>query len=232
MNLWCPFVTWNPGKDAKAGYPLPWPYGGYRGPKVGEVKHSAEGFWPGIYSRLFGSNRASWHFTVGYDRSEQHYAIDVNCWHAGDTDDDGGVRANIALVGIEHLGTVGHPLTPYQIDMTTRISRWQAEQFGRLQLARYPTLGPNVWTLAEHNEVSDEPTACPSGRIPWAEIIKEDDMALTMVACGDSPTGYRVYAIGQGAPRWITDGKAAEQLIALFGAPKAVAWRALVALGA
>lgn len=161
-----PQATWRPGPDWKVGYS----FQGESGPKRGDVKHSAEGWWDGIHSVLDGPRTASWHFTIGLDRCEQHYPIDAYCWHAGDVDDDGAVAANIDLVGIEHLGVAGQPLTPYQIDMTAKISRWCAEQFGLDAFARYPTQD-GVWTLVEHREVSDVPTSCPSGRIPWDRII-------------------------------------------------------------
>lgn len=178
MPVRCPFAIWRPGPLEKIGYEA---LGlGWRGPKRGDVKHSAEGEWAGIYSVLDDLNRrASWQFTVGYDWIEQHYDWDVHCWHAGDVDDDGGVRANIDFVGIEHLGLAGTPLTPSQIAMTTRLTVWLANQNGRTRFARYPA--PNVsgwWLLAEHNQVSDVPTACPSGRVNWVQVMEilEDDV--------------------------------------------------------
>jgi hypothetical protein len=178
MSLeWAPFAVRRPGPAWKVGYS----FVGEGGPKRGDVKHSAEGYWSGIYAVLQGNRRASWHFTVGFDRVEQHYPISAYCWHAGDVDDDGGVAANLDLVGIEHLGVAGQPLTPYQIEMTTEITRWCAEQNGYKRFARYP-IQDGVWTIAEHNEVSDVPTSCPSGRIPHGLILGdlynvEDDMA-------------------------------------------------------
>src|SRR3990167_4346589 len=165
MILWSPSADRRPGPAWKAGYAG----GGITAPKIGEVKHSAEGYWPGIYARLDGPDRASWHFTVGYDRIEQHYPLEWNCWHAGDVDPDGGVRANIDLVGVEHLGVAGQPLTPYQLDATTRITRWMMDACGYARATRASPAGG--WLLREHNEVSDEGTSCPSGRIPWAEIM-------------------------------------------------------------
>lgn len=177
MNDWAPFATRYPGPASKIGYS----FVGESGPKRGDAKHSAEGWWPGIRSRLNGPDLASWHFTVGLGRTEQHYPISAHCWHAGDVDDDGAVAANVDLVGIEHLGIAGQPLTPYQVMMTVRISRWAAEQNGLSRFARYP-VQQDVWTLVEHGEVSDAPTACPSNRIPWDEILamlqpeEEDEM--------------------------------------------------------
>lgn len=195
MEGFAPFAIRRPGPLWKQGYPGV----GVAGPKRGDVKHSAEGTnWDVIHDLLDGQARKSWQFTVGYDRTEQHYPFMAHCWHAGDADDDGGVRANIDLVGIEHLGVAGDPLTDYQVEMTVKITRWCAEQSNRTRYARYPTqLG--VWTLAEHNQVSDTATACPSGRIRWLRIIAaleeqpptgEDDM-VTLIRTDGS---FNVYA--------------------------------------
>lgn len=168
----CPFATWRPGLATKVGYS----WAGVAGLKRGEVKHSAEGYWPGIHAGLDNPNRrASWHFTVGYDRIEQHYEIDAHCWHAGDVGDDGGVAANLELIGVEHLGLAHESLTAYQVDATTRLTRWLAEQWGVTPFVRYGGTPPPsaTWVLAEHNEVSDTYTACPSGRIPWDAILVE-----------------------------------------------------------
>jgi hypothetical protein len=181
MSGWCPFVTRRPGPAGKTGYS----FVGEAGPKRGEVDHSAEGWWPGIYSRLDGPALASWHFTIGLDRTEQHYDFRAHCWHAGDVDDDGAVAANLDFIGKEHLGLAGQPLNAYQVDMSARISEWCAEQEGRDIFRRFDGWDPDepgLWLLAEHKQVSDVPTACPSDRIPWEIIIaalEEEDMAAT-----------------------------------------------------
>jgi hypothetical protein len=185
MTDWCPFVTRRDGPSWKVGYS----FVGEAGPKRGEAKHSAEGYWAGLYSALDGPEFKSWQFTVGYNRTEQHYPFRAHCWHAGDVDDDGAVAANLDLVGIEHLGMAGEALSPYQIDMTTRITEWCAEQEGRDRFRRFDGWDPDepgLWLLAEHKQVSDVYTACPSGRIPWDIIIpaleEEPDMPQPTVA--------------------------------------------------
>lgn len=174
---WCPFVTKRPGPAWKVGYS----FVGEMGPKRGEVDHSAEGWWPGIYSALDGPLPKSWHFTIGLGRSEQHYPIQAHCWHAGDVDDDGGVAANLDFVGKEHLGVAGQPLIPYQVDMTTRITEWCAKQEGRNRFRRFDGWDPDepgLWLLAEHKEVSDVYTECPSDRMRrlWAEFLRRSKM--------------------------------------------------------
>src|SRR3990167_11198261 len=157
MSDWMPgAVVWIGDAD-KRGY-----LGhGNEGPKRGAVCHSAEGkSWQVMHDILAGPRRASWTFTIGYDRIEQHAPYRSHCWHAGDIGDDGGVRANIDLIGIEALGMAGEPLTPYQVDAEVLINRWCAEQEGIRTFARYPRGGIGTWTLAEHNEGSDAPNAC------------------------------------------------------------------------
>ncbi len=218
---WCPFVTRRDGNPQKMGYPQ---LGvGYGGPKRGDVKHSAEGEnWDVIHDLLDSLvRRASWHFTVGYDRVEQHYEISAHTWHAGDTDDDGGVRANIDLIGIEHLGMAGTPLTAYQVEMTARISRWAAEQFGYTTFSRYPQQ-TGTWTLVEHNQVSDAPTACPSNRIPWGLVLLkieelEEDVKSTMLVWDYSR--QRLYWLGSWGAAWITDPADAAALKHELGEP-------------
>lgn len=170
VELWMPGAVIRPGPREKVGYS----YQGERTPKRGDVKHSAEGYWDGIHNALDDLNRrASWQFTVGYDRFEQHYPFDSCCWHAGDIDDDGGVAANFDLVGIEHLGMAGYPLTFYQTIITANISYWCALQSGRNRFKRFDGWEQNengVWVLTEHNQVSDSPTACPSLRVLWTPI--------------------------------------------------------------
>lgn len=171
-SLWAPFAVKRPGPPEKVGYDS---LGfGNKGPKRGDVKHSAEGSAAGLQAVLHGARRASWHFSVLYGSVLQHYPINAHCWHAGDTDDDGGVRANIELVGIEHEGVAGQPLTDYQVEMTTEITKFCAKVFERdAEFARYPVMPAGGWTLTEHHEVSNTFTACPSGRIPWAAIMEE-----------------------------------------------------------
>lgn len=182
MIKWAPFAVRRDGPSWKVGYS----HVGEEGPKSGDVKHSSEGGWGGAHSVLFGPVPLSWQFTVGYDRVEQHYPFTAYCWHAGDVDDDGGVSANLDLVGVEHLGKVGEPLTPYQVEMTVMISRFCAEQSETSGFARYSTqeglqMLEGVWMLVEHNEVSNWPTACPSDRVLWTPILQQlregDDMA-------------------------------------------------------
>lgn len=171
MSEWAPFAIRRDGPPWKAGYTF-----GVSGPKRGEVKHSAVGSWAGMQSVLDGPVQSSWHFSVLQDgRVFQHYALSTHCWHGNDTDSDQGVRANLDLIGIEHEGgapgNLSEPLTEAQLAATVAVSRWAAEQYGFARFGRFPEQW-DCWTLAEHNQVGNTPTACPSGRIPWDEVIR------------------------------------------------------------
>lgn len=237
----CPFAIWRPGPTWKGGYVI---NGAMTkaSKKRGEIKHSAEGrSWNGIYSVLDGPARSCFHFTVGYDRIEQHYDVDWNCWHGADADADDFVSANIDLDGIEHLGIAGDPLTPYQVDATTRLSAWLMETRGYDEATRI--FNDRLrWLIAEHNETADpgHGTSCPSERIPHGIIVprlnakplEEDDMMKQFLAW-DLGRG-RWYFVGPGGAEWVTLDATIKDLEANFGPleRKALATRVVQALGA
>jgi N-acetyl-anhydromuramyl-L-alanine amidase AmpD len=182
------------------------------------------GSYAGAMNRLDSQDRASWHFSVTKAGTVyQHYRVDEITWHAGSP------RWNQALIGIEHEGGApgneSEPLTPAQRDASVALVRWLSAQHG------FPlTRRVSLW---EHNEVAPpaDPTSCPSHRIPW-ENYEEDDMALMLAECGDSPSGYRLYLLGQAAPVWITSPKVANELRTALAGPKGLSWETLTALGA
>ena len=121
----------------------------------GVICHSADGDWSPTYTPVdtMIQRGISWPFTVFKDgRVQQHYPLDASCWHAGSA------VQNRLLVGIEHEGKIGEPLTEAQTVASVALVRWIAQQ------AEWPRLARRV-TLWEHNEVYQ--TTCPSGRIPW-----------------------------------------------------------------
>jgi len=181
-----PWAVWRPGPEWKRGYggvawnSLDW--------KEGEVKHSAEGSLAAMFAVLDGQRQASWHFSLpksGPVRVYQHYELEDVCWHCGlpgDMRHDTSLIGNITLIGEEHEGRLSEPLTDWQLQNTILLSRElraRCPAMGR----RPAALRTNLW---EHTWLSA--TACPSGRIPWANIIaalneprpvgapKEDDM--------------------------------------------------------
>jgi len=211
-----PLAVQEPGPSWKQGYPPV-----FRNACRGVVCHSMVGSYAGAKARLDSQDRASWHFSIAKSGTVyQHYRVSEITWHAGTP------QWNQKLVGIEHEG--GAPgneserLTEAQLASSVQLVRWLARYYG-FPLVRKVSL----W---EHSELSA--TQCPSGRIPWKYYEEGDEMAITLVECGDSPTGYRLYALGQGAPTWITDPAAANELRAAFGIPKGLTWKSLSALGA
>lgn len=218
-ELWAPFATRRPGPRNKGGYS----FAGFTAPKRGSVDHSAEGYSRDvIHDILDGPRRACWHFTIGYGWVEQHYPLDWNCWHAGDADDDNGVVANVELIGKEHMGMVGDRLSAYQLDMSVRIDQWAADQMGTEGFARWPDQSFPVWTLCEHNEVSDTPTSCPSGRIPWNAKLAllnpppQEDEDMKPFLAWDLER-RRVYLIGPWGASWITKADDVERFKAKYG---------------
>ena len=161
-----PNAVWLAGPLAKRGYPGR----GVSHLKTGIVLHSAEGP-AGVLLDLIANGPLSWHFSVMKDGVVyQHYDYDDVCWHAGNR------KANEELIGCEHEGKAGEPLTPAQLAASVLLTRWLLSE-----LALEPLRGA---TLHEHNEVvgwitpNAGPTQCPSGRIPWERYTQEDDMTL------------------------------------------------------
>lgn len=135
----------------------------------GVILHSAEGYEAGLWSQLDNVDvdsqgnyliPASWHFSIMYDgRVFQHYPINESPWHAGS-------RAwNTRLIGIEHEGVAGEPLTPDQQNESFELVMWIAQQG-----LWTPSRDIYYRTLYEHNEVNPQ-TDCPSERIDWNQYM-------------------------------------------------------------
>jgi len=207
---------------------------GGRNTIIGVVPHSAEGFWPHLQTLLHSpARRASWAFSNLKDgRCFQHYSVYAQTWTSGSA------FPNNNFVAWENEGVAGEPLTEKQTDNIVRIIK-ELSALGKWQ-PRRPT-GPNdkSASMYEHRECvrfGSEPTACPSGRIPWGEIIlklntEEDDMAAIQLVW--NPDFQRLYVLGQKEPTWITDPAVAADLQKAYGPPKvALSWQSLRALGA
>lgn len=131
-----------------------------------------EGPLAAAYGELDRAERpASW--TVSNPKagkSKQHYPLESVTWANGSPD------ANKRFVSIENEGKAGEPLTGNQVANLVAI------------MGELATLCPQILpyerstSVKEHNEMTAfgaSPTACPSGRIPWAGIIaalEEDEM--------------------------------------------------------
>ena len=139
-----------------------------------------EADWPNVLDAVLNNpdRQASWHFSILRDGTlYQHYEIEDICWHCGlpgDERRDTSLIGNITLVGEEHEGYAGEPLTLAAKTTTIQLT---ADLRMLCPIPEPPELRKNLW---EHNWLSS--TACPSGRIPWAEIIpalEENHMPLT-----------------------------------------------------
>lgn len=152
------------------------------------VPHSAVGYLNGWYDRLFSTARdAQGRYTpyaaasvtgwINYDGTViQHYPFTVACWASGS------LHLNVQGNAFENEGgppsNVSEPLTEAQIEANVRILREMAAWKGRNPATywRRPTSAADLTaTLYEHNETTrfgGSPTACPSNRIPWAEILR------------------------------------------------------------
>ena len=153
-----PQAIWRPG---------PWPkQNGGKNTCQGVVLHSMVGPYAAALGELdTPERRASWHYSVLKDGEVfQHYSDEVQAWHAGSA-------FNNSTIGIEHeggLNPTNEPLTGLQRNASVSLIRWLAVQHNFKMERRV-----GLW---EHNEVSDEPTACPSGRIAWEFYTEEDAM--------------------------------------------------------
>ena len=156
MSEWYPQAVWWPGPVDKVGY-----NGIYIRQHKGAIYHSMEGRWQDALSRLMSSDKVSWHLSLTYEGLWfQHYALSDVLWH-------GGCTFAGMLGAVECEGRVGEPLTRAQVRELAEFTAWQAEN------EDWPSIERRV-TLWEHREMwtyGAAPTACPSDRIPWQEVI-------------------------------------------------------------
>jgi hypothetical protein len=150
------------------------------------VAHSAVGYYGGWASRLFSKARdatgrytsyaaASAHGWIPYDGAcIQHYPLTASCWASGSRE------ANTRGVAFETEGGApgkeSEPLTAAQKQAMRRIlgdiASWKGVSN---RFWRRPTNERDLnATLYEHRECvrfGSSPTACPSGRFPWTELM-------------------------------------------------------------
>lgn len=120
--------------------------------REGVILHSLEGQLAAGFAQLDGLAQVSWHYTVDkFGTVYEHYPLTASPWHAGSH------AQNARLIGVEHEGIAGEPLTVAQLVASVALTQWIAAQCG-FPMTRHDH-------LLEHNEVFA--TACPSGRIPW-----------------------------------------------------------------
>jgi hypothetical protein len=114
---------------------------------------------------------------------------------------------NVALIGIEHEGFAGEPLTASQLDATIELQEWCYSNFPTIK--RPPALRSSHF---EHGWLSG--TSCPSGRIPWNIIIHELTLFLNPPIQEDNDMQYwntldtkRIYVVGATGKRHIGPGE-------------------------
>jgi len=189
-----------------------WPNPGFASRKVDGwhntgrmyLPHSAVGYWGGFKGRLMDrpetdpTARASVHGWIPYeDNVIQILPFTAECWSSGSPYPN---RNGIAFETEGGYKPENEPLTETQIEHHVHIIRDLAEW--KQWAPRRPVNGVDkTATLYEHRECTrfgSLPTACPSDRIPWAEILRrlqggEDDMATIISRPGTNfPQNYLV----------------------------------------
>lgn len=159
-----------------------------RAGKSGEFWHSQQGRQD-VTIAMFKNpaTEVSAHFVIPkVGKPVQVVDSSDSAWHTGN------YLANLHFHGFEFEGgppgNLSEPLTDSQIAWGVKVTHWLRDVHGT------PLIYVRRDTLWEHNEVKN--TACPSGRIPWAQVIaslEDDEMELLNA----KPSG-RVYAMGVG----------------------------------
>ena len=150
------------------------------------VAHSAVGYYGGWSSRLFSRERdASGRYTPyaavsahGWIPCDgdciQHYPLTASCWTSGSR------AANTRGVAFEIEGGApgreSEPLTEAQQDALARIlaeiAAWKRVPSAYWRRPRNPDdVEASLYEQRECTRFDSAPTACPSDRIPWSQIL-------------------------------------------------------------
>ena len=163
---WAAWGNRIPGPVSKLGY-----FGGskfYAG-KLGIIPHSAEGWRDYLLGTLLTDpNRQASVCATNMVNGDfyQHYPVTAVTWTSGSP------YPNTAFIAIENEGLAGQPLTEPQVVNLTRFTRDCKDYFGWQGFARQDALQTGQgWEHQECVRWGSDPTACPSGRIPWDRII-------------------------------------------------------------
>lgn len=176
QNGWLDWAEHNPAPAHKVN-------GGINPARI-YIPHSAVGYWGGYYSEIYSQNtRKSVHGWIAYDgKVIQAYPLTAQVWGSGSTFPN---NNGIAFENEGGFSPENEPLTEGQIDSNVRILKDIAQWKGRpYSYWRRPTnVGDTVASLYEHRECvrfGSASTACPSGRIPWLEILSrlQEDQTL------------------------------------------------------
>ena len=224
-ELWAPFASPRPPVGQAANK-----HGGYSSSephrKGGIVVHSMGGSLAAGLGELDKiERRASWTFSspkAGW--LLQHFPLNLDTWASGSAE------ANIHFTSVEHEGgppgNDSEPLTENQIANLVTLIKWLAD------VQAWPATR-RLHELIEHREAvavyGGGATACPSGRIPWNEILRrlseteqEDDMQLLGQYADKIPwtNSYLVFADASGNVKKAAVKSAAEyELLVAAGYP-------------
>lgn len=169
-KTWYPKATQRDGPASKQGY------GSHPQRALGEiggiVGHSMEGSLSAALGELDKlDRRASWAFSnpkVG--PMLQHYPLESVVWT------NGSLESNVKFIGIEHEGVAGELINENQRQNLAGLLAWLLTVLPNVHAW---TRNVTVWEHREMTAFGSDPTACPSNRIPWAQVlglIEEDDM--------------------------------------------------------
>lgn len=162
-ETWFSFATKRPGPPAKQGYP-----GNPKRTTIdGICAHSMEGSLTAALGELDNPARqASWTFSNPKSGPLlQHYPIESITWASGS------VVANTRFLGVESEGVAGDLLNANQQKNMQDLMR----AFPSMKWERKATL----WEHREMVQFGSSPTACPSNRYPWPQLVaglKEDEV--------------------------------------------------------
>lgn len=131
---------------------------------------------------------------------------------------------SVEVEGYAH--NIATTLNATQFDALVRLVRHRCQHY-KIPLDRAHIMGHYqlAWDRSD-----------PGASFPWERFIaalspQEEDMAAVELVW--SFENARLYVLGQGDPRWITDAQAAADLEKAYGKPqRALSWKALQALGA
>lgn len=145
----------------------------------GIAAHSAEGWerylrdYQSSLKPEYYNRKASWNVSNLRDgKLLQHYSVLAQCWASGSG------FPNNNFVAMEAEGIAGLPLNDAQIENVIHFAQ-DLSVFNRrtsFQRINAGIIDANEFLFVEHNECvrfGSLPTACPSNRYPWNEILTE-----------------------------------------------------------
>lgn len=169
----------------------------------GVIPHSMEGRFPIARAMLFNTDRlANGRYTPYAARSWnmsnlfkgiaiQHYSVFSSCWTSGSR------FPNVSFFTMEGEGQAGTPYDQGQHEVLAQVIK-ELRTFKRWpQLVRRPLTVTDVTAqLYEHCECTrwgSDPTACPSHRILWNDVIQAVNMPGDIPGVVDDPDAKKAF---------------------------------------